>query len=99
VFDIILFFVDILLLLVIVLLTVTSYLCFQYLPLFGTRTVLSSFLYVDIIEQLDHKTRAPFERQFASILHAVRLALEEIERTLDRCNYAWIRLSDIAISI
>lgn len=53
----------------------------------------------DIIEQLDHKTRVPFERQLASIGQAVRLALEEIERMLDRCDYGWVRLSDIAISI
>ncbi|KAJ3706357.1 hypothetical protein LUZ61_010062 [Rhynchospora tenuis] len=51
------------------------------------------------LDKLDHKTRAPFERQFASARQAVSLALEEIEKILDRCDYAWVRLSDIAVSI
>ncbi|XP_078168075.1 DNA-directed DNA polymerase [Carex rostrata] len=51
------------------------------------------------LDKLDHKTRVSFERQLVSIGQAVRLALEEIERMLDRCDYGWVRLSDIAISI
>ncbi|KAJ1701947.1 hypothetical protein LUZ63_001726 [Rhynchospora breviuscula] len=51
------------------------------------------------LDKLDHKTSARIERQFASVRQAVRLALEEIERMLDRCDYAWVRLSDIAVSL
>lgn len=66
-----------------------------YQPFF----ILTTRKIFDIIEQLDHKTRVPFERQLATIGQAVRLALEEIERMLDRCDYGWVRLSDIAVSI
>ncbi|KAJ1702657.1 hypothetical protein LUZ63_002436 [Rhynchospora breviuscula] len=51
------------------------------------------------LDKLDNKTRAQIERQFVSVRQAVRLALEEMEKMLDRCDYAWVRLSDIAVSI